>query len=208
MFILFQKLILEVIESTVKIPTSAELLVSTNGLISWLHQTVRGVSQADAVLISTTIDVLSAFRTAFFNSLELKDGHRVKKKLSVVHHLPHNILLLLLDLLPKLGSKLAVADLRKYLHTMQAVMSFENTKAMCSLISTQKMFEIVQRSKEILGSVSDCEDLLAYGCKFALATQGEGSKCGLGTDNEHAICHLRNITVEWLQRMHHGQAAV
>jgi hypothetical protein len=208
MFILFQKLILEVIESTVKIPTSAELLVSTNGLISWLRQTVSGLSQADAVLISTTIDVLSAFRTAFFNSLELKDGHRVKKKSTVVHHLAHNILLLLLDLFPKLGSKLAVADLRKYLHTMQAVISFENTKAMCSLISTQKMFEIVQRSKEILGSVSDCEDLLVYGCKFALATQGEGSKCSSGTDNELAGCHLRNITIEWLQRMHHGQAAV
>lgn len=208
MFILFQKLILEVIESTVKIPTSAELLVSTNGLISWLRQTVRCLSQADAVLIGTTVNVLSAFQTAFFNSLELKDGHRVKKKSSVVRHLPHNILLLLLDLLPKLGSKLAVADLRKYLHTMQAVISFENTKAMCSLISTQKMFEIVQRSKEILGSVSDCEDLLVYGCKFALATQGEGSKCGLGTDNEQAGCHLRNITIEWLQRMHRGQAAV
>ena len=208
MFILFQKLILEVIESTVKIPTSAELLVCTNGLISWLHQTVRGLSQADTVLISTTIDVLSAFRTAFFNSLELKDGHRDKKKSSVVHHLPHHILLLLLDLLPKLGSKLAVADLRKYLHIMQAVISFENTKAMCSLICTQKMFEIVQRSKEILGSVADCEDLLVYGCKFALATQGEGSKCGLGTDNEQAGCYLRNVTIEWLQRMHHGQAAV
>lgn len=208
MFILFQKLILEVIESTVKIPTSAELLVCTNGLISWLHQTVRGLSQADAVLISTTIDVLSAFRTAFFNSLKLKDGHGDKKKSSVVHHLPHHILLLLLDLLPKLGSKLAVADLRKYLHIMQAVISFENTKAMCSLICTQKMFEIVQRSKEILGSVADCEDLLVYGCKFALATQGEGSKCGLGTDNEQAGCYLRNITIEWLQRMHHGQAAV
>jgi hypothetical protein len=208
MFLLFQKLILEVIESTVKIPTSAELLVSTNGLISWLHQTVRGLSQADAVLISTTVDVLSAFRIAFFNSLELKDDHRVKKKSSVVQHLPHNILLLLLDLLPKLGSKLAAADLRKYLHAMQAVICFENTKAMCNLISTQKMFEIVQRSKEILGSVSDCEDLLVYGCKFTPATEAEGSKCGLGTDNEQAGCHLRTITVEWLQRMHHGQAAV
>jgi len=208
MFIFFQKLILEVIESTVKNPASAELLVSTNGLISWLRQTLRGLSQADAVLISTTLDVLSAFRTAFFNPLDLKDGHRVKKKSSVFHHLPHNILLLLLDLLPKLGSKLAVADLRKYLHTMQAVISFENSKAMCSLISTQKIFEIVQRSKEILGSVSDCEDLLVYGCKFALATEGEGSKCGLGTDNEQAGCRLRNITIEWLQRMHHGQAAV
>jgi hypothetical protein len=208
MFLLFQKLILEVVESTVKIPTSAELLVSTNGLISWLHQTVRHLSQADAVLISTTIDVLSAFRTALFNSHELKDGHRVKKKSSVVHHLPRHVLLLLLDLLPKLGSKLAVADLRKYLHTMQAVISSENTKAMCSLISTQKMFEIVQRSKEILGSVSDCEDLLVYGCKFALTTQGEGSKFGLGTDNEQTVCHLRNITIEWLQRMYHGQAAV
>lgn len=208
MFVLFQKLILEVIESTVKIPASAELLVSTNGLMSWLHQTVRGLSETDAVLISTTIDVLSAFGTAFFNSLEMKDDRKVKKKSSVVHHLPHNILLLLLDLLPKLGSKLAVADLRKYLHTMQAVISFQNTKAMCSLISTQKMFAIVQRSKAILGSVADCEDLLVYGCKFALATQGEGSKCGLGTDNEQAGCHLRNITIEWLQRMHHGQAAV
>jgi hypothetical protein len=91
---------------------------------------------------------------------------------------------------------------------MQAVISFENTKAMCSLISIRKMFEIVQRSKEILGSVSDCEDLLVYGCKFAIATQGEGSKYGLGNDNEQAGCHLRNITIEWLQRMHHGQAAV
>jgi hypothetical protein len=117
-------------------------------------------------------------------------------------------MLLLLDLLPKLGSKLAVADLRKYLHTMQAVLSYENTKAMCSLISTQKMLEIVQRSKEILGSVSDCEDLLVYGCKFAVATETEGSKCGLGTDNEQASCHLRNITIDWLQRMHHGQAAL
>lgn len=191
-----------------KIPTSAELLVSTNGLISWLHQTVRGLSQADAVLISTAIDVLSAFGTAFFNSLEQKDDHRVKKKSSVVKYLAHNMLLLLLDLLPKLGSKLGVADLRKYLHTMQAVISLENTKAVCSLISTQKMFGIVERSKEILGSVADCEDLLVYGCKFALATQGEGSICGLGTDNEQAGCHLRNITIEWLQRMHHGQAAV
>jgi hypothetical protein len=117
MFVLFQKLILEVVESTMKIPASAELLVSANGLISWLHQTVRHLSQADSLLISTTIDVLSAFQTVLFNSPELNDGHRVKKKSSVVQHLPRHILLLLLNLLPKLESKLAVADLRKYLHT-------------------------------------------------------------------------------------------
>jgi hypothetical protein len=207
MFIFFQKLILEVIESTVKIPASAELLVSTNGLMSWLHQAVRRLSQAD-VLISTTIDVLSAFQTLLFNPCKLKDGCRVKKKSSVIHHLPHHLLLLLLDLLPKLGSKLAVVDLRNYLHTMHAAISSENSKAVCSLISTQKMFEIVQKSKEILGSVSDCEDLLVYGCKFAFAAQEEGSKFGLKTDNEQAVCHLRNITIEWLQRMYHGQAAV
>lgn len=196
-------MILEVIESTVKIPTPAELLVSTNGLISWLHQMIRQLSQDDIILISTTVNVLSSLQTALFNTPELKDGSREKKKSLVIQHLPHHILLLLLDLLPKLGSKLAVADLRKYLHTMQAVISFENTKTTCSLISTQKMFEIVQLSRKVLGSVSDCEDLLVYGCKFAPATQG-GS---LGNDSEQAVCHLRNLTIEWLQRMYNNQAA-
>ncbi|PNF27543.1 hypothetical protein B7P43_G02879 [Cryptotermes secundus] len=203
-----KKLILEVIESTVKIPTPAELLVTTYGLLSWLHQTIRQFSQDDTILISTTIDIISSFQTILLNSSELKDGKKVKKKSSMIQHLPHHILLLMLDLLPKLGSKLAVSDLRKYLHMMQAVISFENSRATCSLISTQKMFEIVQRSKAILGSVSDCEDLLAYGCKFAPATQGGSSECGLGSDNEQAVCHLRNLTVKWLQRMYNSQAAV
>jgi hypothetical protein len=70
------------------------------------------------------------------------------------------------------------------------------------------MFEIVQLSKAIMGSVSDCEDLLTYGCKFASATQGDSSECVLGNDNEQAVCHLRNLTVKWLQRMHNSQAAL
>jgi hypothetical protein len=53
------------------------------------------------------------------------------------------------------------------------------------------MFEIVQRSQEVLGSVSDCEDLLIYGCKFALSTQGEGLKFGLGSDNEQAVLSFK-----------------
>jgi hypothetical protein len=200
-------LILEVIESTVKIPTAAEFLVSANGLISWLHQTIRQLSQHDAILISTTINILSSLQTALFNSPELKNGNRVKKKSTVVQHLPHRILLLELDLLPKLGSKMAVADLRKYLNTMQAVISFQNTKTTCSVISTQKMFEIVQLSKEVLGSVLDCEDLLTYGCKFAPTAEEESSTFDLLDDNEQAVCHLRKLTVEWLQRMHNSQAA-
>jgi hypothetical protein len=70
------------------------------------------------------------------------------------------------------------------------------------------MFEIVQLSKAILGSVSDCEDLLAYGCKFAPAAQGDSSECGLGSDNKQAVCHLRTLTVKWLQRMYNSQAAL
>jgi hypothetical protein len=200
-------LILEVIESTVKIPTAAEFLVSTNGLISWLRQTIRQLSQHDTVLINTTINILSSLQNVLFNSIELKNGRGGKKKPSVVQHLPHRILLLELDLLPKLGSKMAVACLRKYLNTIQAVISFQNTKATCSLISTQQMFEIVELSKQVLGSVLDCEDLLAYGCKFAPTTEEEISSFDLGEDTEQAVCHLRNLTVEWLQRMHNSQAA-
>jgi hypothetical protein len=205
---LFQKLILEVIESTVKIPTSAELLVSTYGLLSWLHQTIRQFSKDDIALISIMIDILCSFNTVLFNSSQLKDGQKVKKKSSVLQHLPHHMLLLILDLLPKLGSKLPVPDLRKYLHMMQAVISFDNSKTTCSLISMQKMFEIVQLTKVIIGSVSDCEDLLSYGCKFASATQGDSSECDLGNDNEQTVCHLRNLTIKWLQRMCNSQAAL
>lgn len=190
-----------------KIPTAAELLVSAYGLISWLHQTIRQLSQHDTILISTTISILFSLQSALFNSPELRNGIRGKKKSSVVPHLPHHILFFELDLLPKLGSKLAVADLRKYLHTMHAVISFQTSKTTCSLISTQKMFEIVQLSKEVLGSVLDCEDLLEYGCKFASKTQEVSSKFDLGSDSEQAVCHLRNLTVTWLQTMHNSQAA-
>lgn len=69
------------------------------------------------------------------------------------------------------------------------------------------MFEIVELSKQVLGSVLDCEDLLAYGCKFAPTTEEEISSFDLGEDTEQAVCHLRNLTVEWLQRMHNSQAA-
>ncbi|XP_021934675.1 nucleolar pre-ribosomal-associated protein 1 isoform X2 [Zootermopsis nevadensis] len=202
-----KKLILEVIQSTVKIPTAAKVLVSTNGLVSWLHQTIRQLSRHDTVFISTLIDIVSSLQTVLFDATELKDGGTGKTKSSVVQYFPHYILLLELDLLPKLGSKMAVADLRKYLNTIQAVISFQNTKAINSLISTQKMFEIVQLSKEVLGSVLDCEDLLTYGCKFAPTTEEESLAFDSVDDNEQAVYHLRNLIIEWLQKIHNSQAA-
>ncbi|XP_069668959.1 nucleolar pre-ribosomal-associated protein 1 isoform X2 [Periplaneta americana] len=201
-----KKLILEVIESVVRIPGPAEVLVSKNGLISWLHQIIRHLTPDDIILTSATINVVHSLWNTFCCSSESKSPGDIKRKSLVLQHLPRHILLLMSNLLSKVGLKLTLTDLRKFLHTINSVLSFENTKATCSIINTQKMFEILQVSKAVVGSVSDCEDLLMYGCKFAQPSKGTSSTLTADSDSEQAVCYLRSIIMRWLQKMFNSHA--
>ena len=190
-------MILSVLESAVKIHTPAEVLVTKNGLISWLHRSVENLKD-DVESTHSTIGVISSLWNTFSTSSESS-----RKKLMNTIHLPQHILLLSLKLIENCGViKLPLPVLKKLVETLNGVICFEKTKAMCSLIDLNNMEIIVKFAKDSCGLVSDCEDLLLYGCKFAKLAK----ECKAGTDYEQLVFHLRSFVINWLQKMYNGQS--
>ncbi|KAJ9585856.1 hypothetical protein L9F63_020498 [Diploptera punctata] len=191
--------IMSVLESAVKIQTPTELLVTKNGLISWLYQAISVLGPNDIEVMHSAINVIHSMWDTFCVSSET-----CRKKLINSVHLPQHILQLTTKLLTRYGmNKLPVPELKKVLETINGVITFENTKAICSVINLNEDLNfIVSSAKKTLGSVLDCEDLLLYGCEFAKTIEENKS----GTESDQAIFHLRSIIVKWLHKMHNGQS--
>ncbi|XP_015600464.1 nucleolar pre-ribosomal-associated protein 1 [Cephus cinctus] len=148
-------LILEVLESTVKLQKAAWILVSGYALLPWLHEAAESIDSRDMELFNTTVSLLKNLLKSIPQN-HLKSGHARTMILS--------ILLTLKSRLPKNVS------LTCYTNYIEALKNTLTNKNICKGLSKKDVKDIIDMSKKLLGSINDCEDMLTYSCEFSVKT--------------------------------------
>nr|CAD7260110.1 unnamed protein product [Timema shepardi] len=182
-------LILEIVESSVKIPEAAPLLVSSYGILSWLEQIIQQLKPGDEH-VKTILHILASLWNTLVNSPS-------SSKDNCLSDVSHHTLLLLLDLFTKFKVKMSPKELDIYLATVYKVLSLQNCGKVLDAMTFTHMTSILHFSKEILGSIEDCEDLLHFGYQFyKISSEDVKEK----DDFVLARYNLRRLTVEWLNK--------
>ncbi|KAI4474508.1 hypothetical protein M0804_014813 [Polistes exclamans] len=146
-----KKLILEVIESSTKIPKSCLLLIRGYGLLCWLTETVLRLKNCDAQWVTLIIDIVSNI---------LKTVLGVKKEYDFYKVL---LLKILLSLRKHLTLGISICSFEQYLNLLQTLLVSNDFK---NIISKEDMESIVDFSKNLIGKIDECENMLNHGCKF------------------------------------------
>ncbi|XP_015175563.1 PREDICTED: nucleolar pre-ribosomal-associated protein 1 isoform X2 [Polistes dominula] len=146
-----KKLILEVIESSTKIPKSCLLLIRGYGLLCWLTETVLRLKHCDAQWVTLIINIVS-------NILKTLLG--VKKEYDFYKIL---LLKILLSLQKHLTLGISISSFEQYLNLLQTLLASNDLK---NVISKEDMESIVDFSKNLIGKIDECENMLNHGCKF------------------------------------------
>nr|CAD7457075.1 unnamed protein product [Timema tahoe] len=182
-------LILEIVESSVKIPEAAPLLVSSYGILSWLEQIIQLLKPGDEH-VNAILHILASLWNTLVNSSS-------SSKNNLFSDVSHHTLLLLLDLFTKFNLNMSPKELEIYLGTVYKVLSLQNCGKVVDAMTFTHMTSILHFSKEILGSNEDCEDLLRFGYQFyKISSEDVKEK----DDFVLARYNLRRLTIEWLNQ--------
>lgn len=176
----YQRLILEVIETTVKIPKAGLRLSQSYGLIPWLNETAANLDPRDV----ESVNILVSIIRQLLNSV-LKTNDRDS-------HLQFLLLVALKSLKPQLSRNMSVSRLGDYASSLADIMP---TKASFrEALSRQDVEELVELGKKTLGDVDDIVACLKYGNKYVKRTNNSES----GTDEiATARSSLRKLILAW-----------
>ena len=149
--LLFQKLILEIINSIAKIPKSALLLVNCYGIMPWLDAVTDRLDNSDADFVPLLIDITANFLDSF-----------LKRKVS--DKFPSFVLMhVLLTLKSTLTSKnVTIPSFTTYVETLEKVLVSKDLH-----LHQKHIKDLLELAKDLLGCMEECEDLLENGSTFA-----------------------------------------
>ncbi|XP_012269209.2 nucleolar pre-ribosomal-associated protein 1 isoform X2 [Athalia rosae] len=148
-----KNLILQVINSAVKIPNAALLLTTGYGLLPWLNEVTYSLNEDDLDFISIFINVI----WNLFESLK-----KSNKKCEVLDYM---LLSTMMNLKIHLSRNTDIESYKNYIVLLEKIVSTRPSVFSKSL-SVNHIQELVQLSKIILGEVDECEDLMQFGAKF------------------------------------------
>ncbi|KAI4500310.1 hypothetical protein M0802_004727 [Mischocyttarus mexicanus] len=174
-----KKLILEVIESTTKIPKSCLLLVRKFGFISWLIETVILMKNSDAQLITIIINIVSNI---------LKTLLPVKKEYNFYKPM---LLKILISLKRHLTLGISISSFEQYLNLLQTLLISSNFK---NVMSKEDIESIVDFSVNLIGKIDDCENMLNHGFKFVKKAEHSKTK---ENELEKARISMQNLVWTW-----------
>ncbi|KAJ8893975.1 hypothetical protein PR048_006576 [Dryococelus australis] len=161
-------------QSSVKIPKAASVLVSSYGLLSWLDSVVTGLERDQPRRTNAALRVLSCLWTS------------LKEHPGAVAGL---ILKLLLALLPKLHLKLNAKILRVYLDALSGSAAAA-TIQLPWLLTLSDVNAVLRYCQGILGPVQDLEDLLLFGPEFAHQRIQKDATKELASVRYHLRCFI------------------
>lgn len=175
---LFQKLILEVIESSTKIPKSCLLLIRGYGLLSWLTETVIRLENCDAQYVTLLINIVSNILKALLCVKQEYDTYKIL------------LLKILLSLKTRLTIGISIFSFEQYLSILQKLLV---SKDLDNIVSKKDMKDIVEFSKNLIGKIDEYENMLDHGCEFVSKTENSNMENEL----EATRTSMRSLVWTW-----------
>ncbi|XP_015514342.2 nucleolar pre-ribosomal-associated protein 1 [Neodiprion lecontei] len=152
-----QNLILQVINSAVKIPNTAVLLVTGYGLLPWLHEIIYSSDVNDTEFVTIFTEVTLNLYDSLVKSNEKNED---------VYFM---FLQTMMNFKKILSRSTDIESYKNYVSTMEKIVSFKPND-FCKILSFKFMTALVELSKTILGEIKECQDILQHGSKFANKT--------------------------------------
>lgn len=176
-----KNLILQVVNSAVKIPNACVLLVTGYGLLPWLHEIIYLSDTHDTDFVTVLIDVICHIFESLAKSTEKTEDMYfmlLKTTLNLKRHISCR--------------NTDIKSYKNYITTLEKITSVKANE-FCKNLSIKDMTELVHLSKTILGEVNECEDMLQFGSKFSKKTSSS-----LGEDDiTIAKYGLKKLLIMW-----------
>ncbi|KAK2577471.1 hypothetical protein KPH14_003572 [Odynerus spinipes] len=176
-----KKLILEVIESSTKIPKSCLLLVRGYGLIPWLTETVVRLEMCETECATLLIDIVCNISDALSCAKQEYDCYKIM------------LLRILLSLKSHLTRGLGIRSFGKYLDLLQKLLT---SKDLENVINKQDMKDLVGFARNLVGQVNECQDILNHGCEFVNKAENSNSN----DESEITRKRLQALVWTWCRR--------
>ncbi|XP_015124059.1 nucleolar pre-ribosomal-associated protein 1 [Diachasma alloeum] len=170
-------LILQIINSAVKI-SKAGIFCRNSGLLVWLSEVADGLNVRDIEGIELIVNIVKNLPDTLLNCND-KDSHMQFMLLDVLK-----------TLIPKLSITMKMSSYSKLLRSLRDILQ---NKLLCEMIHKNQIQHLIEVSKNIIGDVEECTEILGHECEFI--TKKEVTEC----NNEvcSAKVNLRNIVITW-----------
>lgn len=170
------------INSAVKIPNAAVLLVTDYGLLPWLHEILFLSDEQDSDFITVFTDVMCNIYESLVKSNEKNEDLYFMWMRTMINLRKH------------LSRNTDIELYKRYLINFDKMIIYFKTRDFCKIVTINHVTDLVERSKTILRDVSECEDILKFGSKFAVKTTTDS----LSPDTvAHVKASLKNLLITW-----------
>lgn len=148
---LFQKLILEVIDVTLKITKASVLLIEGHGLLPWLFEVTKNSYTREAPYIELIVKIMDKVLNTVLNI----KGDTFHYKLMLLN--------IALNLKSHCSKDIKIDTFTLYVNILQKLLL---SKYMKTIVRKEHLMEILEFSKGLLGNMNECEDMLRFGCEY------------------------------------------
>ncbi|OAD59845.1 Nucleolar pre-ribosomal-associated protein 1 [Eufriesea mexicana] len=148
-----KKLILEILNATLKIRKASILFIENYGLFPWLLEITNNLQQHEVQHTEVIVKIMDKL----LNSVLHIKGDIIPYKLMIL-----NVVLCLKSHLVK---DIRIKIITLYINILQKLIL---SKSMKIVITKECILEILEFSKKILDNLEECDDMLRFGCKYVI----------------------------------------
>ncbi|KZC10332.1 Nucleolar pre-ribosomal-associated protein 1, partial [Dufourea novaeangliae] len=173
-----KKLILEVVDATLKITKGSVLLIEGHGLFPWLLHVTTNLHSNEVQYIELLVKILDTL----LNTILKMNGDTVHYKLMLLN--------VALSLKTHLSKDIKVTAFALYINILQKLFLSKHMKI---IVTKEQIMDILEFSKRLFGNMDECEDMLRFGSEYV--TKVDCSE----NDNEVEVARncLRTMIWTW-----------
>ncbi|XP_076642321.1 nucleolar pre-ribosomal-associated protein 1 [Halictus rubicundus] len=171
-----KKLILEIICVVLKMTKAAILLMKGHGLLPWLLNIATNLRDHEVQYLELIIKIIDAL----LNTILKMEEDTIHYKIMLLN--------ISLSLKSHLSKDIKIAVFILYVNVLQKLFL---SKHMQTVVPKERLMEILEFSKKLLGDIDECEDILSFGCEYV--TKVDCSK----NDNEIEVAKNSLRTMVW-----------
>ncbi|XP_076686746.1 nucleolar pre-ribosomal-associated protein 1 isoform X3 [Andrena cerasifolii] len=146
-----KKLILEVIDVTLKITKASVLLIEGHGLLPWLFEVTKNSYTREAPYMELIVKIMDKVLNTVLNI----KGDTFHYKLMLLN--------IALNLKSHCSKDIKIDIFTLYVNILQKLLL---SKYMKTIVSKEHLMDILEFSKGLLGNMNECEDMLRFGCEY------------------------------------------
>lgn len=173
----FQTLILEIINLTLKITKASVLLIEGHGLLPWLLGITMNLCKQEARHIELVMEIINKLLSTI---LSIKGSNNQFKMM---------LLNIVLSLQSHLSKDIKITTFILYINILQKLIE---TKSIKMIVTEKHIMEILGFSKELLGNIDECDEMLRFGYKYITKTN-----CSSQDETEVARNSLKTLVWTW-----------